>query len=414
MTAPRSGMPARAAAPLLTVAAFLAGPIGFLAPLALAPLLIVVGLGLAVICALERRLPAPPIDLAVALALLCTLGLASTLWAIDPMHSLTRALRLVGECVEGVLLLDAADRLDAVERRRVLGGLALGLGVTIALADIDAWWGRGLLHWLHGPGTPMTASDRGTTVLAVLMWPAALFLAGRRRWLGIGFWLLGALAVVAGLSASAYLALAVAAATFGIAWALRRTAARVALVLVPALMIAMPLVPVLTPPEHPLLPRALLKPSAMHRLVIWQFADGRIVEKPLLGWGLDSARAIPGGKMFRILIDPVQGEQRYEQLPLHPHNGALQLWLELGALGALVGALVALVPLSRLAEPALATGPRAAGLACCAAAGVVLSLSYGIWQSWWIAALWLAAFAVKLAVADPPAGAPAARAPSGS
>jgi exopolysaccharide production protein ExoQ len=387
----------RAVAPLLTIAAFLIGPIGFLAPLGLAPLLIVVALGLAAVAALERRLPAPPIDLAVALSLLCTIGLASVVWAIDPQHSLERALRLVGECVEGVLLLDAADRLDAVERRRILAGLALGLGVTIVLSFADAWFARGLMRWLHGPRTAPTASNRGATVLALMMWPALLFLARTRsRWFALGGWVLAALGIVVCLAASAHLALAAASVTFLAALLLRQAAARALLVLAPAAVLVMPIVPLLTPPDQPLLPRTMLKPSAMHRLVIWHFTDTRIADKPLLGWGLDSARAMPGGKDFTFLPGAPGQVERYEQLPLHPHNGALQVWLELGAVGALVGALVVVVMLSRLTPATLAPATRAAGLAAFVAAAIEVSLSYGIWQSWWIAALWFTSFTVVL------------------
>ncbi|MEJ0067893.1 MAG: hypothetical protein WDO24_03180 [Pseudomonadota bacterium] len=91
---------------------------------------------------------------------------------------------------------------------------------------------------------------------------------------------------------------------------------------------------------------------------------------------------MPGGKNFTVVVDPDGQPQRYEQMPLHPHNGALQVWLELGAVGALVGALIALVVLSRLTPDRLAPAERAVGLATFATAAVELSLSYGIWQSW--------------------------------
>jgi len=92
--------------------------------------------------------------------------------------------------------------------------------------------------------------------------------------------------------------------------------------------------------------------------------------------------------------------QRYEHLPLHPHNGALQVWLELGAVGALVGALIVLVVVSRLTSEALTPTARAAGLAAFATAAIEMSLSYGIWQSWWIATLWFTGFMVLLARGD--------------
>src|SRR6202043_2906705 len=75
-----------------------------------------------------------------------------------------------------------------------------------------------------------------------------------------------------------------------------------------------------------------IKLSAGHRLLIWSFVGSRIAERPLVGWGLDSSRAIPGGK------DPIRPGEDW--LPLHPHNAALQLLLELGAPGAVLFALL--------------------------------------------------------------------------
>ena len=76
-----------------------------------------------------------------------------------------------------------------------------------------------------------------------------------------------------------------------------------------------------------------VKFSAAHRLLIWSFVGDRIAEHPLAGWGLNSSRAIPGGK------DPIEPGASW--LPLHPHNAPLQLWLELGVPGAVLLALLA-------------------------------------------------------------------------
>jgi O-antigen ligase len=118
--------------------------------------------------------------------------------------------------------------------------------------------------------------------------------------------------------------------------------------------------------------------SGLHRLHIWLFVVRRIEDRPLLGWGLDSARSMPGGR------DLLLGEQA--TLPLHPHNAALQVWLELGAVGAILMAAIALAigqAVWRLSDPVA----RAGAAAVYAAAFVVLSASFGVWQNWWLAAL---------------------------
>ncbi|MHA1569410.1 MAG: O-antigen ligase family protein, partial [Alphaproteobacteria bacterium] len=140
-----------------------------------------------------------------------------------------------------------------------------------------------------------------------------------------------------------------------------------------------------------------LPTSGFHRLEIWQFVATRVAERPVLGWGFDSSRTLPGGQARPS--ERTGGGAALDKaavvLPLHPHNAFLQWWLELGLPGALLGALfLALLfrALLRRASPAPG-GAVMAGLI--ATALVIANLSYGIWQGWWQAALWFAAaFAV--------------------
>ena len=99
------------------------------------------------------------------------------------------------------------------------------------------------------------------------------------------------------------------------------------------------------------------KISAGHRLLIWSFAGDRIAERPVTGWGLDSSRAIPGGD------DPIRPRETW--MPLHPHNAALQVWLELGAPGAALFALLAAIvwrALARVEWPPLFAAAAGASL----------------------------------------------------
>src|SRR5262249_1513342 len=89
--------------------------------------------------------------------------------------------------------------------------------------------------------------------------------------------------------------------------------------------------------------------SLAHRRAIWAFAAARIAERPWLGWGLDSSRDIPGG---HAAYSPGT-----EMLPLHPHDAAIQLWLELGVPGMLLGAAFVAALMRRLARLA-AGGPE--------------------------------------------------------
>lgn len=129
-----------------------------------------------------------------------------------------------------------------------------------------------------------------------------------------------------------------------------------------------------------------------HRLRIWDFATERWMQRPILGWGFDSARLIPGSSDQILGVPHLDYAQK---MPLHPHNGILQIWLETGAIGAVLaaGALAALaLRLARFTDRwmlAAATGAIASFL-------VQTSLSFGMWQNWWLAVAVLAFTFVRL------------------
>ena len=151
------------------------------------------------------------------------------------------------------------------------------------------------------------------------------------------------------------------------------------------------------------------KKSALHRIYIWNFVTGRIADKPLLGWGLDAARRMPGGQDTVTLGEGCPNVTSFvgQKLPLHPHNAILQTWLELGAPGIVVGFGALIVTLGRIYA-----GRRRAAAAVLVAASVagtlVALVSYGVWQEWFLSALMLAAgvmaLALRLDELAPPSG----------
>ena len=139
------------------------------------------------------------------------------------------------------------------------------------------------------------------------------------------------------------------------------------------------------------LPGQVGKQSWSVRLDIWRFVSAEILANPLKGWGLDASRAWPN------------------DIPLHPHDAALQLWLELGALGPLLVALFWGWLLSRVAV--LTDQDRDMGAAAAAVATAYLTigaLSFGVWQEWWLAVGAVAVVVCTLVAAsrrlDPPMG----------
>jgi hypothetical protein len=63
------------------------------------------------------------------------------------------------------------------------------------------------------------------------------------------------------------------------------------------------------------------------------------------------------------------------------------------------------VTLWRAAHRSLTNRPGAAAAVAFAVSGLLIAgLSYGIWQTWWLAILWLGAVYVELAIAAEPHG----------
>jgi len=136
-----------------------------------------------------------------------------------------------------------------------------------------------------------------------------------------------------------------------------------------------------------------MKWSGIHRLLIWRFAADRVAERPILGWGMDASREIPGGKVeFNDVLPTLHYPGGAQRLPLHPHDAVLQLQLELGMLGLALGLAVMAWPIWRIGWRApLTPGRRAGALALGVAALIVGLLSFGVWQAWWLSTVWLAA-----------------------
>ena len=311
----------------------------------------------------------------------------SALWSIDPLRSVEIAARLAG-LFAAALALAAAAGLIASPRRLTLC-LLVGLALGLAMAQLELATDGALSAPFFGPEFRVTRLNRASVLFAVLLAPVCAMLAGRGRLLlallyaGATAWTVWALA---GTAAKAVLLPGLAVGV--LLWLSHARVARVAAAVSVLVMITAPLTFARLDRLPSLTERAdAVKVSAGHRLMIWSFVGDRIAERPLAGWGLDASRAIPGGR------DPIRPGETW--LPLHPHNAPLQLWLELGAPGVALAAL--LVGHLWLGLGAAARWPRlfaaAAGASLFVAILACLA-TYGIWQEWWLGALMFSLFLV--------------------
>ena len=343
------------------------------------------GLALADRAALSWRGLAAPAALFAALLIW---GAVSALWAPEPGHSLAFSARLFGLFAAALVLAAAAPGIAAPAR--LSRCLIAGFVVALAMAAVD-FASHG---WLTQPFStrPYRPAwlNQAANGFAILVLPCAAALAGRgRRMAALAFALAAVAAVLALVGSAAKVALDAGLATAALFALGGARVARLAAILSVLVIVTAPL----TFARLERLPRLAefaeaLKQSAGHRLLIWSFVGDRIAERPLQGWGLDAARAIPGGS------EPIRHGETW--LPLHPHNAPLQLWLELGAPGAVIGALVA-AQLWRALAAARWPRPFAAAAGGSLAAALVACLgAYGIWQEWWLGSLSICLFLVRV------------------
>jgi exopolysaccharide production protein ExoQ len=398
----RDALSGRAAT--LAVAAFVLAPVGLIDPLALAPVFTILVVTLLVI-ARDGLLAAsrPLLPAATLLLPLAAWATVSASWSILPQHSLLEGLRRGAIAIGGLVVLAASMALDPQERRFVAAAAAVGLGVAAALLLAEDLSAGALARVVLRRDVALWHYHRGATVMVLALWPVLVASSGPlyRRLL---------LAAVAGAavldvgSGTAALALVAGLAVFAVAWWTPRVvAASLALTLV-AFAVAAPLA--IPSSESLVAMRAetpWIKWSGMHRLLIWRFTSDRIADHPLLGWGMDASREIPGGKTRLAQRFPEAGlPDDAEALPLHPHDAVLQWELELGVPGTVLCLALAVwgfwrvgfaAPLPRLA--------RAGALGWGGSALVIALLAYGAWQAWWLAALFMAAATFSAAAGIP-------------
>lgn len=229
--------------------------------------------------------------------------------------------------------------------------------------------------------------NRPTLTLLVLLAPlVVLALRLRPKSVALG----GALAATALLtgtvllsySGAAKLGLLAGAATYAAARLSRRLALAV-MALGPVAVFA--LAPVWGDIADRLLPAGLhVRLEATHsrdRVDIWQSFGAAIREQPVVGAGF--------GTSARFADTPAAARVAPEYQPFldigHPHNAAIQVWAELGAVGAMLALLTLLLTLRSLAQ--LAPERLAPRLALFAAVFAVSLVGHGAWQGWWPAAI---------------------------
>lgn len=382
---------------VLAVVLLLFVPVGVLAKQAMATLFIALAILLLGAVWLERRRIAwPEMPVLIAFAALVGLSLLGAWFGGNDLH-LSGMLRKLGLLALLLLCVSAAQEIRAgLSTRPLVLCLSAGILLGAVFFSIELNFDAPLYRFFSGKGWDVDVApsrfNRGSTALVLLSWPAAagLWLAGRRA-VALVLVLLGLAAVLIGESASAALSAIVAVLILPLAVLHGGVASRLVLLVAVPLMIAAPWLLgnlLVWIPDYV----AVFPPSFADRLEIWHSASSAALEQPLIGLGLGAMRSLEVPEAVRATYS------FFKHGTTHPHNAAIQIWLELG-LGGILAASVLIwrlvVASDRLPRPC-----RAAAISALCCGLVIAAVSYGMWQETWLGIIGLTVLAFGVLCRD--------------
>ncbi|HKY94312.1 MAG TPA: O-antigen ligase family protein [Kiloniellales bacterium] len=258
-------------------------------------------------------------------------GLVSLLWTTALQHAAEVWPVSFGVALLTVVSYGTAATATDEERRLVTRALVAGFILGFLLYASEYVTDGAIYRWRYAEdnATANQASTQASAPLVLLSLVALMLIAVLPRWLrwlpALGVLVLSVLfrhwAGVIGLVAAAPI--------WGLAVVWPRQARRLWVPLLLAFLVVVPflgpLLQAFTPAEADWKPRELLTREQM-----WRAGADLMLEKPLFGWGFAASKNLPQPEEVSL-------REGKRILSNHPHNAPLQLGLELGVVGILLG-----------------------------------------------------------------------------
>ena len=314
------------------------------------------------------------------------LGIISGFWSADPSMTVTRGLKVMSMLIAGIGLALGAQCLNPEQKQQALRLFPLGIAIGAILVIFEYLFGFPVYKIFRGgldqPPVPLSELNKIAAVHTIWVWAGMLYLFTKAKPKLSIFALY--LCVAASLiwvfsSQSALFGLIIGTVVFGLTQLSKNTIPRLFFL---GVAICMVFAPLLAKGLHVWSPEILeaLRSSAAapQRVDLWNACVIEVAKNPVWGHGLMATR---------VLTDQiVNNAGDYNWLIVtHAHNFALQIWIELGALGVAAflifwGALYnQFVRLTDSIKPYV--------LASIASFVGIASVGHGLWQSWWLGGL---------------------------
>lgn len=122
--------------------------------------------------------------------------------------------------------------------------------------------------------------------------------------------------------------------------------------------------------------------ASAERLEIWSAISERIIERPIVGWGYNAAR---------VLEMPIARVYFHDPIVAHPHNFVMQIWLETGAIGAVLACIIFTLLWRRIEQEKNLSVRRLYFTSLSSVIGFAL-VGWNMWQTWWMITLFIIGF----------------------
>jgi len=295
----------------------------------------------------------------------------------------------------GAIVLAATSIATAIRFRIDFNSLIVvfALSVAAGLLAIDIWLAGGLREALF-LSTDVSRLNRAAVAITLFLPLATALLVVERRFVILSvLWASAIAAILLSISYSAKLAFIATVLGLPIALIVPHMFHRLTTLAIPLTVLAMPWIASIA---------NSLIPARIHDLVgygsltirgeIWQETVPFIWQKPFFGWGVEASHALPhlpeAAHLTQVQRDLLSWG--------HTHNAPLQIWLELGAVGAALTAAALYVGIRALRALPPMLLPYATTTVI--AAFAIACVSHGAWQAWWWALLGLIATAYAMAI----------------
>jgi len=390
--------------------AFFAPFLGFIASKGLAPLVIIGSIfSVLILWAQSRTIKWLGLPAFLILLCLCIWALLSSLWSIDAVASSIGSARLFGNILTGGLLFLTIKNLTREEKKLVLKFFLAGFLLVICIVVLEILLGGPIFITLKDQVFSIARVKTGElsgifwlnpimVVLSLFIWPIALgmykklFVSLINKYSGLfivgGFVIVFILSIIISFSSATFSLFcgilgAILILIFG------RRVAIISSIVLAIVSFSIPFgLSMLQDPISQINSLIPVPTSAEHRIRIWKFTSDKAVENSILGWGMNASKTIPGGSAF---LFTKEGKHIGRSLPLHPHNVILQTWLELGLPGIILFVALCIFIIMTSVNRLRLTFESAAIFGQFVTILGIANLSFGIWQAWWIAAIWLSA-----------------------